>query len=152
MANPRNLTLLQVPIIKHTGASSLGVKMLSLLRYQYLLVILVSLSTFSTPVSCGSCSPVCDGQFNKCMNSLSTANDANGCINEKFECFKKCQIRSRVKKDTEFARDQAVMFYYLQSLCTNYCKTTYDRIDSVCTRNCLEKHFHGRFQGKNSKL
>lgn len=150
MADPRKLTAFQVFISKLFGISSIGVKMLSLICYQYILVVIFLLATSSSRVTCGSCRWVCDGQFNKCLNSRSK--DPNQCINDKFKCFEKCQTGNRVKKDTEHVRDQAVIFYYLQHLCANHCKITYDRINSVCTKNCLENIFNGRLQKKTLKL
>lgn len=124
-----------------------SLKMLKLSYGHCLLICVVLLCTLSSSIDGTICNLRCASEEVVCINSLSANMDFNGyhdCRNKKFVCYKKCQKTSRVKKDTEVVRDQAVIFHHLKHLCANYCKNAYNRIEPVCAEKCSEKLFHGK--------
>ena len=129
--------------------------MLKLLCGHCLLICIVLSLTLSSSVDGTICNLRCETQEVLCINSLNANmnfHDYGNCRNKKFDCYEKCQKASRVKKDTEVVRDQAVIFHQLKHLCANYCKNAYNRIEPVCTKKCSEKLFHGKILMKSLKL
>ena len=139
-----------------------SLKMIKLHYEHCLLIGVVILWTFSLSVD-GSrhqslkCKRKCEAEGDQCQAKIYETAGSIGagfkgietCNNKKYECYKKCTTKSRVKRDTEFVGDQAVIFYYL---CANYCKGAYNRIESICTKKCWEKLFRGKIQRESLKL